>query len=351
MFFGLGLIKTEELIAYFSTAGKLKSRLSGLFYGFFLVSWRNLVHNAGMMRGRDLTGELLKAVSRSFYLTIYWLPAAMRPGVALGYMLARATDSVADTSAAASEQREKVLQDMGRAIAGELPLEDLEELLRVLGGEMADAQHNPAERTLLKRFGDCLAALHTFPSEQLLCIRKVLHTIIQGQLWDITYFRDHASVERDEETFLYTYQVAGCVGEFWTELGYAAMGESFCAPERRNDMLQAGVRYGRGLQLINILRDRAEDAARGRSYLSPCSEERLWLNRADYYMNDGVDYCLRLRRFRLRFAGMLPALIGKKTIALLRRARPEEGKVKIPRRAVYGCMLKAVWLSMTARVS
>ena len=33
---------------------------------------------------------LLKSVSRSFYLSMAWLPPAMRHSVALGYMLARA---------------------------------------------------------------------------------------------------------------------------------------------------------------------------------------------------------------------------------------------------------------------
>lgn len=297
-----------------------------------------------MKQGTDLTGELLKAVSRSFYLTIYWLPSAMRRGVALGYMLARATDSVADTSTADSHLRQDVLQAMGRAIQGEGDEAQTQALLETLAGDMAQAQTNPAERTLLQRFGDCLRALATFPEEQQACIRRVLNTIIEGQLWDITYFREHECVESDEQTEQYTYRVAGCVGEFWTELGYAAMGSAFCAPELRELMTQAGIRYGRGLQLINILRDHSEDAARGRSYL--CSAPAKWLNRADYYMNDGIDYCLRLRGFRLRFAGMLPALIGKKTIALLRRATPECGKVKIPRRAVYGCMLKAFILSI-----
>ena len=63
---------------------------------------------------------LLKAVSRSFYLSMVWLPPAMRRGIALGYMLARATDSVADTSTADAARRVEVLRQMGRAIAGAL---------------------------------------------------------------------------------------------------------------------------------------------------------------------------------------------------------------------------------------
>ena len=41
--------------------------------------------------------QLLSAVSRSFYLSMRFLPREMRPGVAVGYLLARATDTVADT--------------------------------------------------------------------------------------------------------------------------------------------------------------------------------------------------------------------------------------------------------------
>ena len=61
--------------------------------------------------GMDMA--LLKAVSRSFYLSMVWLPPVMRRGIALGYMLARATDSVADTSTADTARRVEVLQQMG----------------------------------------------------------------------------------------------------------------------------------------------------------------------------------------------------------------------------------------------
>ena len=208
---------------------------------------------------------LLKAVSRSFYLSMVWLPPAMRRGIALGYMLARATDSVADTSTAAAGDRVEVLRRMGQAVAGDLAEPELAELLRLLRDDMADRQEKPAEATLLRRFGECLAMLRQVSGEERRLIRKVLATIVEGQLWDLTYFSGRPAVESDDETHRYTYMVAGCVGEFWTELGLATMGAGFCNPERREIMVQAGVRYGRGLQLVNILRDMAEDAARGRA--------------------------------------------------------------------------------------
>ena len=292
-----------------------------------------------MTQVTDVTGELLKSVSRSFYLTIRFLPKQMRPAVALGYMLARATDSVADSATAPIGLRAQVLQHMGMAIAG---AQDAE-LLHILFHDIAPCL-NACERALLLRFFDLLQTLDSFPSEQQHHIRNVLATIVKGQLWDLTAFAQHDTVQSDDETRCYTYNVAGCVGEFWTALGYTAMGERFCAASRREVMMQAGIRYGQGLQLINILRDMEEDASHGRHYL--CSLPATWLNRAERYMNDGVDYSRRLGTFRLRFASILPALIGLKTIQSLKASTLGKGKVKIKRRSVYACLVKAFFISL-----
>lgn len=288
---------------------------------------------------------LLKSVSRSFYLSMVWLPPAMRRGIALGYLLARATDSVADTSCASVEKRAEVLRQMGLAIAGEDCAADL---LPVLRGEMADAQSKESEATLLRRFDECLELLMQVSAEERTLIRKVLAIIVKGQLWDLTYFAESNRVETDEDTRAYTYMVAGCVGEFWTDLGLATMGGQFCRPERRDIMAEAGKRYGQGLQLVNILRDMDEDAAHGRCYIA--SDPGPWLRRANRYLNDGLDYACRLGTFRLRYTAMLPALLGQKTLWLIKRRTGAE-RVKISRWAVYATLLEAAWLSAWRRAS
>ena len=63
----------------------------------------------------------------------------------------------------------------------------------------------------------------------------------------------------------YTYRVAGCVGEFWTKICRAHL-----FPEARLDdaqLLANGIRFGKGLQLVNILRDLPADLRKGRCYL------------------------------------------------------------------------------------
>ncbi|MCQ2364699.1 MAG: squalene/phytoene synthase family protein [Akkermansia sp.] len=294
------------------------------------------------MAGANLSADdaLLREVSRSFYLTIHHLPEAMRPAIAAGYLLARASDSVADTSTAPPAQRRAVLGLMRCAATGRADADDLERLFMQLSGPLAQAQPKAEEYRLLRRFGDCLLMAEELPAQQRTLVREVLGTIIAAQAEDT----EAPQYTEAAETLRYADAVAGCVGVFWTRLGYAAMGEQFADPAEQELMEQAGLRYGRGLQLINMLRDEEEDAARGRRYLAGASRE-LWCDRAERYLRDGVDYARRLRTFRLRFATLLPALLGLRTLRLLRRRKGAE-RVKISRAAVYRCMLAALLRSL-----
>src|SRR5437879_11786056 len=62
--------------------------------------------------------ELLKPVSRSFYLSIRLLPRALREPVALAYLLARPSDTIPDRHAAPAYKRIALLDRFARAIAG-----------------------------------------------------------------------------------------------------------------------------------------------------------------------------------------------------------------------------------------
>ena len=70
---------------------------------------------------------ILKSVSRSFYLTIRFLPRPLREPVSLAYLLARATDTMADTAAIPAATRLTTLRDFARVIAGELDFDAVAE--------------------------------------------------------------------------------------------------------------------------------------------------------------------------------------------------------------------------------
>ena len=103
-------------------------------------------------------------------------------------------------------------------------------------------------------------------------IRDLVLTLTQGMRMDLTLFPaenetagELCALRSRTDLDLYTYYVAGCVGEFWTKTTVAhrpALQHWDLAA-----MADLGVRFGKGLQLTNILRDLAEDLRRGRCYL------------------------------------------------------------------------------------
>jgi len=282
--------------------------------------------------------ELLKRTSRSFYRTLRVLPRAVRPQISLAYLLARTTDTIADTEIVPVEQRLEALQQLRERILGtsNAPLNF---------GELARRQGSPAERDLLERIEESLAALRALSSEDLKLVHEVLDTITSGQKLDLRRF-DGASAENiialqtDTELDDYTYRVAGCVGEFWTKICRAHLFPNAQLDEAR--LLTDGVRFGKGLQLVNILRDLPADLRKGRCYLPtdslaamglsppgllrPANETRLrpfynpLLDRAEAHLAAGWVYTNALPRgqVRVRLACAWPILIGVETLKRLR---------------------------------
>jgi farnesyl-diphosphate farnesyltransferase len=217
----------------------------------------------------DALNDLLRATSRSFYLTLRVLPAAVRPQIGLAYLLARTTDTIADTEIVPLAQRFDALQKLRDRILGltSLPLNF---------GELARQQGASAEKALLEKVEDSLAQLEKLSSADLKLVREVLATITSGQEQDLRRFESAGStgsrpagqiiaLETVAELDDYTYRVAGCVGEFWTKICRAHLFPH--APLDEQEFLAEGIRFGKGLQLVNILRDLPADLKNGRCYL------------------------------------------------------------------------------------
>jgi farnesyl-diphosphate farnesyltransferase len=287
---------------------------------------------------QELLTTLLANVSRSFYRTLRVLPAKVRPQIGLAYLLARTTDTIADTELVPVEERLQALRALRARIAGASePGLDF--------GNLAIRQAGSAERVLLERCEESLVMLSTFASADQLRVREVLHTIGSGQELDLVRFQgasgDHVvALRSDEELEDYTYRVAGCVGQFWTRICRAHLFPN--APLDEPGLLANSVRFGQGLQLVNILRDLAADLRQGRCYLpqdslaglglkpqdllQPANEPRLrplydrYLDRAENHLMSGWSYTLALpyRHMRVRLACAWPIAIGLETLRLLR---------------------------------
>jgi farnesyl-diphosphate farnesyltransferase len=287
--------------------------------------------------GSILRGKILRQVSRSFYLSIFILPRKLRDPVSLGYLLARASDTIADTTQIPIELRIEKLRLLARGIQGEA----LGDAIVDLSASISPLQKNPSERALIESLQSCLDWLDRSEVLDREGIRAVLEQINRGQILDLERFpnpKQIIALETAAELDEYTYLVAGSAGEFWTRLCFRHLRKF--SPRGETDMLKLGKRYGMGLQLINILRDAGADLRAGRCYfpneeliaaaMEPSqilrepdrfqSIYRRWLDKAEQGIKSGVEYARAIRSHRVRIATALPALIGARTIALLRNA-------------------------------
>ncbi|WP_322049675.1 phytoene/squalene synthase family protein, partial [Burkholderia cepacia] len=159
------------------------------------------------------------------------------------------------------------------------------------------------------------------------------------------------------------------VGEFWTDM--TGMHTPAARGWNLPDMVEKGIRFGKALQMTNILRDCAKDLRIGRCYLpddvlgahglsvanlmSPDASARardVLVDLLRVTLDQYRDACLYTvaipRRFvRLRLACLWPIMIGLETLELLAGhdawldpAKP----AKVPRKRVYRIMASSLAL-------
>src|SRR4051812_10045577 len=172
------------------------------------------------MERNSLRGPLLRSVSRSFYLSLRFLPKALRDPLSLAYLLARATDTIADTTEAPVTLRSEALRTLAAAIQGTARKDKSAELRE----SFVVLQTRKAERALIETLPALLDWLADFPADDRDEVRRVLAKINRGQSLDLERFgpgNEIRSLKNAAELDEYTYLVAGCVGEFWTRLCFA----------------------------------------------------------------------------------------------------------------------------------
>jgi farnesyl-diphosphate farnesyltransferase len=314
----------------------------------------------------DRLNALLKRVSRSFYLTLRILPRSLRLPIGLAYLFARAADTIADTALIDSSERLTLLEQF-RSLFQCYDAATLE----VLRDALVGLQCMTGERELLSCLDLCFGVFQGCPPDDQARISQLLLTLTQGMAMDLMTFPPEqdgrvAALKSRQELDQYTYYVAGCVGEFWTEMHMAHR------PALRGWnaelMKQWGIRFGKGLQMTNILRDVAQDLRIGRCYLPleeltphdltpdqllepavisrarPVLHELLALTRDHYRWGWAYTLAIPRREVRMRLACAWPLLIGLRTLERIDRADnllDPNVTVKISRPAVYRILLSS----------
>ncbi len=308
--------------------------------------------------------KLLEGTSRSFYLTLKRLPKSVKGQIGLLYLLARISDTIADSGDSGGEDLLELLEDYNNKAQGHSDsMPDFSNL--------SDVQENPAEGLLLRGAYGPIELLEAAPAVDQELIRKCLDIIVSGQRMDLERFSNKdgsgiRSLKRYEEMDDYAYRVAGSVGEFWTEICLEHAFEA--SAEMKEDLMSSGVRFGKALQLINILRDIPEDLEIGRCYIPTDDLEKIGLSPNDLLNSDSIDifrpllnqYIARTEehldeavryigllphnQYRLRGACMIPVIIGQRTLALLKTQNvlDRKNRVKVSRKEIKEIIRKVI---------
>ena len=316
---------------------------------------------------------LLKATSRSFHLTLTTLPNSVRDQVGLLYLLARLADTIADSKTEDAEALIEALDGYQKTLVGDAPL-DLTNI--------AVIQDDVDEKRLLENLDSVVAAYRNMASQDAVLMQRCLDVIISGQRLDLVRFGALGSeltcLENDSELDDYAYRVAGSVGEFWTAITLQNELSGDIADTATFDSL--GIRFGKALQMTNILRDIPADLALGRCYIP---SERLaeiglsyedlrnpesitafrplydsYLDLTCHHYEAAISYIRMIpRKYRsLRMACMLPVVIGLETLALLRtgnvldayeRIKVDRGRIK---KIAISCSISTRFKPMENRI-
>jgi len=205
--------------------------------------------------------ELLPRVSRTFALSIEALPEELRRPVRTAYLLCRVVDTLEDAAGIGRERREALFDALDAAMADDLaPLGPLD--LRGARGI------KPDELQLVSQADAVLRVFRALPAAQQEAIRPRVLEMSHGMReycarppapWGGVEIASIDDLER------YCYFVAGTVGELLTAifLDHVQLDD----PTQRRELEDRAVSFGLGLQLVNIVKDVAEDFERGVCFL------------------------------------------------------------------------------------
>ena len=205
--------------------------------------------------------RVLKETSRTFFIPIVRLPIQLQEAIGAAYLCMRAIDEIEDHPTLDNQAKASILHGLSLALQAQLASDD------PANGSMLEAVFLPYRKIL---------------PEVTLRISEWLWHVPQGiapRVWDATiamadrmayWVENNWLIETEADLNSYTFSVAGAVGllicDIWTWFDGSQI-DRFAA-----------IHFGRGLQSVNILRNREEDTQRGVDFFpSGWAEKQMFI--------------------------------------------------------------------------
>ena len=251
--------------------------------------------------------HMLKLTSRTFYIPIKLLKPTLKETVGSAYLCMRAIDEIEDHEELDIEVKQHLLRTTSKLLLEE-------DFDKEVYDELVQPYRNVLPEVTLRlddwiRF--CPADIAGKVTEST--------SIMAGGMAD--WAEKEWTVRTKEDLDDYTYYVAGLVGVMLSDIW-----EWYDGTKTDRDL---AIGYGRGLQAVNVLRNKDEDAERGvqffpdnwtRDDMFAYAQENL--DKADEYMKD-------IHTRNITLFCKIPLALAKRTLKALK-----SGKEKISRKEV-----------------
>jgi farnesyl-diphosphate farnesyltransferase len=304
---------------------------------------------------------VLPEVSRTFAISIRFLPGMLGRSVLTAYLLCRIADTIEDDNSTSPERRGELLEAFLRTLDEPALGEHFAATASVLQGDRAHL-------ALVARTDLVLVLFRSLPPRTR---ERVAHWVREMGIGMAKFVRTYPTgirIQTLAEYREYCYYVAGTVGCMLTELWRE---HARAVGEREFDRLWAKCQaFGEALQTVNILKDIAWDAEHENSIYIPASDLRaqgsghetllspahlernhravlrfIELARTD--LDEALEYILLIprRAVAIRAFCVLPLLFAYATLRDLAGSRAmltRGGQVKISRREVKVLMVVGV---------
>ena len=271
--------------------------------------------------------EMLRAVSRTFALSIEKLPPVLREALTVAYLLFRISDCIEDHIAISADRKAHLLRLWGNILVGDSPANHLTTKLE-------DLDSSDPEVYVARHADRVMEYLNNQPRQ----LRDIISTHAHDTAEGMARWQEQGPfIATEEEMDDYMHQVAGRVGYLVTDIF------SWYSPairKKREVLIPLGREFGLGLQTVNIIRGLRKDYERGwvfvpltfleakglsrESFFDSSTHQQaltvidLLIEKAKRHLKDGLTYITLLprRERHIRLACIWPLLFAVKTLAL-----------------------------------
>ncbi|MFF2754140.1 squalene/phytoene synthase family protein [Psychrobacillus sp. NPDC058041] len=251
--------------------------------------------------------DMLKKTSRTFYIPITFLEPKLKKAVASAYLCMRAIDEIEDHEALGSQEKQRLLLATSKMLlTTEFDTKEYEQLVEPFKEILPEVS---------LRLGDWLAICPTDLVEK---VKESTSEMAEGMA---KWVEKNWQVKTKEDLDEYTYYVAGLVGVMLSDLWKWS-----ADIDTDRDL---AIAYGRGLQAVNILRNKDEDSERGVQFFPEGWTREDMFHYAEGNLAKADEYIKSIHRKNIVLFCKLPLALAHKTLKALK-----SGKEKMTRAEV-----------------